>query len=186
MSESEITEVRASDLLANELNFQQEQFALEWMANGCNGTRAAIAAGYTVGNAAWQASMLLSNPKVAKFIEARRAERRAEIDLALREKHLSPDRIIADLAEMAGWDLSLLLDDQGRIDRTKIKANAKQLKSVEIDGHKTKISGPDRLAAYRLLMDALGLLKPAQTNIQVNVGFAERMALRRARALEDR
>lgn len=186
MSEVEIIEQSASEIAAKDLNFQQEQFALEWLANGYNGMRAAIAAGYSERSATVQGSQLLSNPKVVAFIEARRAERRAEIDLALREKHLSPDRIIADLAEMAGWDLSLLLDDEGRIDRRRIKANAKQLKSVEIDGHKTKISGPDRLAAYRLLMDALGLLKPAQTNIQVNVGFAERMALRRARALEDR
>jgi phage terminase small subunit len=181
---SEELVVLASDELANALNFQQEQFALEWLANGGNATKAAAAAGYA--HPAVIGSRLLGHPGVVALIEARRAERRAEIDLALREKHLSPDRIIADLAEMAGWDLSLLLDDEGRIDRRRIKANAKQLKSVEIDGHKTKISGPDRLAAYRLLMDALGLLKPAQTNIQVNVGFAERMALRRARALEDR
>jgi len=173
-----------SEKLANELNFQQEQFALEWMANGGNGTRAAEAAGYA--HPEQQGSRLLSNAKVVKFIEAKRAERRAELDLALREKHLTPDRIIADLAEMAGWDLSLLLNDNGVIDRAKIKRNARQLQSVEIDGHKTKIKGPDRLAAYRLLMDHLGMLKQSQVNVQVNVGFAERMAARRARALEDR
>lgn len=181
---SEELVVLTSDELANALNFQQEQFVLEWLANGQHGTKAAEAAGYA--HPAVTASRLLNHPGVVALIEARRAERRAALDIALREKHLSPDKIIADLAEMAGWDLSLLLDDRGVIDRSKIKRNAKQLQSVEIDGHKTKIKGPDRLAAYRLLMDHLGMLKTSQVNVQVNVGFAERMAARRARALEDR
>lgn len=182
---SEELVVLASDELANALNFQQEQFALEWLSNGGNATKAAAAAGYA--HPAVIGSRLLGHPGVVALIEARRAERRAQIDLQLREKHLSPDKIIADLSEMAGWDLGDLLDDNGRIDRTKIKARAKQLKSVEIDGAKTKIAGPDRLAAYGLLMKYLKMIGPeVQNNIQVNVGFAERMALRRARALEDR
>jgi len=177
-------ELLPSDKLANELNFQQEQFALEWMANGGNGTQAAIAAGYACPTE--QGSRLLAQPKVLAFIEARRAERRAELDLALREKHMTPDRILAELAEMAGFDLGELLTDNGAVDRTKIRAKAKQLQSVEIDGGKTKIKGPDRLAAFRLLMDHLGMLKQNQVNVQVNLDFGERMAARRARALEDR
>lgn len=182
---SEELEVLKSDTLANALTFQQEQFALAWLANGGNGTHAAAEAGYA--HPAVAGSRLLNHPGVVALIEARRAERRAEIDLALREKHLTPDRIIADLAEMAGWDMSDLLDDVGRIDRTKIKRNAKQLQSVEIDGVKTKIKGPDRLAAYRLLMDYLGLLKPStQVNVQVNADFGDLMEARMRRALEDR
>lgn len=176
--------VLASDAAANELNFQQEQFALEWLANGGNGRRAAMAAGYS--SADDTACRLLNHPKVVAFIEAKRAERRAAIELELRDKHLTPTRIVADLSEMAGFDLGELLDGQGRIDRTRIKRVAKQLQAVEIDGAKTKIKGPDRLAAYRLLMDYLGMTKQNQVNVQVNVGFGERMALRRARALEDR
>lgn len=181
MSEMELL---PSDALGNELNFQQEQFALTWMSNGGNATAAAREAGYSHPDV--QGSRLLGNVKVVAFIEARRAERRAEIDLALRDKHLTPARIVADLSEMAGFDLGELLDGQGRIDRTRIKRVAKQLQAVEIDGAKTKIKGPDRLAAYRLLMDYLGMTKQNQVNVQVNVGFGERMALRRARALEDR
>lgn len=184
MSESTDIALLPSEQLANDLNFQQEQFALEYMANGGNGTRAAIAAGYSCPEQT--ASRLIRHPKVVKFIEARRAERRAELDLMLREKHLTPDRIVAELSEMAGFDLGELLDDMGRVDRAKIKAKAKQLQAVEIDGSKTKIKGPDRLAAMRLLMDHLGMLKQNQVNVQVNLDFGERMAMRRARALEDR
>ena len=182
MAQEDDIELLPSEKLANELNFQQEQFVLEYLVNGGNGTRAATAAGYKC--PAETASRLIRHPKVVAFIEARRAERRAELDLALREKHLTPDRIIADLSEMAGFDLGDLLDDLGRVDRGKIKAKAKQLQAVEIDGSKTKIKGPDRLAAYRLLMDYLGMTKQPQVNVQVNLGFGERLAMRRARALE--
>lgn len=181
---SELVEILPSEELANALSFEEELFALEWLSNGNNGTRAAEAAGYKC--PASVSTRLLNRPRIKAFIEARRAERRAEIDLALREKHITPDRIIADLSELAGFDLGDILDDQGRIDRSKLKARAKSLAAVEIDGAKTKVKGPDRLAAYRLLMDHLGMTRQAQVNVQVNLDFGERMALRRARALEGR
>ena len=173
-----------SEEAANELTFQQEQFALTWLANGGNGTRAAEEAGYANGHVAqWR---LLRNEKVVKFIEAKRAERRGALDLQLPEKHVKTDRLLAELSEIAGLDLGDILDELGRNDRTKLKGKAKQLQSVEIDGGKTKVKGPDRLAAIRLLMDHFGMLSKQQVNVQVNVGFAERMAMRRARALDDR
>lgn len=180
---SELLERAPSEVLLEALNYQQELFVLTWFSNGFNGTQAAIEAQYAAPRQA--ACRLLTHPGIVAYVEARRSEERAARDLALREKHLTPDKIVADLAEMAGFDLGELLDEGGRIDRTKIKAKAKQLQAVEIDGAKTKIKGPDRLAAYRLLMDALGMLKKDQTNVQVNVGFAERMAARRAKTLED-
>lgn len=92
------------------------------------------------------------------------------------------------LADMARFDLSDVLDPlTGKIDRTKIKAMGKQLQSVEVDGAKTKIKGPDRLAAIRLIGDVLGMLKPAaQVNVQVNADFGDLMEARMRRALEDR
>lgn len=177
-------ELRLSDKLASELTFQEEQFALEWLANGGNGMAAARAVGYAQPHV--QGSQVLARPRVAAFIEARRTERRAEMDLALRQKHLSPDALVAMLSDMAQFDLGDILDGQGRIDRTKLKAAAKHLQAVEVDGAKTKIKTQDKLATIRLIMDALGMLKTSQTNVQVNVDFGDRMAARRARALEGR
>lgn len=173
-----------SDKLANALSFQEEQFCLEWMANGGNGTKAARVVGYSAPDVA--ACRVLARPRCIAFIEARRAERRRELDLALREKHLSPDAIVAMLSEMAQFDLGEVLDAQGRIDRTKLKAMAKHLQSVEVDGSKTKIKTNDKLAIIRLLMDNLGMLRQNQVQVNVQVNFAERMAARRARALEGR
>lgn len=177
-------ETLPSEIAANDLNFQQEQFVLEWMANGGNATQAAIAAGYSHPDV--QGSRLLGNVKVVKYIEALRAERRARLDLQMREKHFSKDKVLADLCTMAGFDLGDLLDGQGRIDRTRLKAHAKQLQAVEIDGAKTKIKGPDRLAAYKLLADLMGWSSKTQVNVQVNVGFAELMAARRAKVIDQK
>lgn len=170
------------------LSFQQEAFVLAFMANGGKAQAAAAEAGYA--HVHVTGYKLLANKKIAAAVDALRAERRAEIDMALREKHFSKDKVLADLCEMAGFDLGELLDERGIIDRSKLKAHAKQLGSVEIDGAKTKIKAPDRLKAYGMLADLMGWTAQArqsnQINVQVNVGFAERMAARRNRALEDR
>lgn len=168
-----------------DLNFQQELFVRAYMVNGGNAYDAAREAGYS--SPENQSYRIVSTPRVKAAIEYLRAQRTAAFDLALRDKHFSKDKVLADLCEMAGFDLSEVLNGNGVIDRSKIKAHAKQLQSVEIDGPKTKIKGPDRMAAYRLLADLMGWTASKQTvAVQVNVDFGERMAKRRAKALEDR
>ena len=184
MSAVEIHEQSLAEKLANELTFQEEQFALAYMANGGKVGAAAAEAGYAFPKV--DGSRALARPRVVAYIEALRAERRAEINLALREKHWDKDRLLYELAAMAEFDLGDVLDDRGIIDRSKLKAKAKQLQSVEVDGGKTKIKGPDRLAALRMLAEHLGVTKGQQTNVQVNVDFGDLMAARMKRALEDR
>lgn len=105
--------------------------------------------------------------------------------MKLREKHLSPDRIYAELAAIAGFDIGELLTE-GVIDPRKVTGeHTKALASVEAGKNGYKVKAHDKLAALRLLMDALGMIKQGpQVAVQVNLEFGERMEMRRARALE--
>jgi len=72
-----------------ELTDQQVLFARKYVANGCNGTRAAIDAGYDPASAHSTASALLRIPKVARYV-------RKLLDEIL------PDNVRSWLAEMSG------------------------------------------------------------------------------------
>lgn len=189
---SEIAEVEYVNPL-NELSFQQEQFVLAYMANGGRAPDAAREAGYA--SPEIQGYRVVNTPRVRNAIEALRAERRAAIDLKLRKKHLTPDRILEELATIAGFDLGEVLvqgPDGPRLDVTRLKSrHTRALQAIETERTssattKTKIKVYDKLAALRLLMDHLGMLKASTVAVQVNVDFGERMAARRARALEGR
>lgn len=182
MTMNAITIVSSDDLLSD-FTFQQEQFIHEWFANGFNGTQAALAAGYATPTTT--ASQLLRKPHIKAYVEAKRRERREEMDMALRERHLSPDAILAQLAGIAGFDIGDLLTD-GRIDRLKINGErTKALASVETDGGKTKVKTYDKLKALDMIMDHLGMKKTTNTQVNVQINnFAERMAARKARLLE--
>lgn len=175
------------------LSFQQETFVLAYMANGANATAAAREAGYSYPDT--QAYRVVGTPRIKAAIEHLRAERRAAVDMELRQRHITPDRIVEELSIVAGFDLSQVLvqtPDGPKLDLSRLgEHDARALAQVETErtGGKTtkvKIKAHDKLAALRLLMDHFGMLKQSQVNIQVNVGFAERMAARRNRALEDR
>jgi phage terminase small subunit len=180
--------------LLSELNFQQETFAREFVANGRNGTKAARDAGYASPDVT--AYRMLRTPWIKAFIDFLLARQRELLDQQLRAKHLSPDRLLEELAAIAGFDLGDLIvqtKDGPMLDATRIKAeHTRALASIETEtggkNRKVKIKTHDKIAAIRLLMDHAGMIKQgaSQTNIQINVGFAERMAARRARALEDR
>lgn len=171
--------------LLNDLTFQQEQFVLTFVANGGKAVPAAVEAGY--GSPETVAYRVLAYPKIQSAIKALRAQKRVEMDLALQEKHLSPDRLIAELCIIAGFDLGELLTN-GRFDPTKLQGEAtKAVAGIETSGKGTKIKTHDKLKAIDMLMDHFGLKRtPPAVAVQVNLDFGERMAMRRARALGGR
>lgn len=186
-------EVDEEALLLNDLNFQQETFARAYLANGQNGTKAAMEAGYSSPEQA--AYRMLKTPWIKAFIDYHLAVRRTLIDAELRARHMTPDRIVEELSIMAGFDLSRVIvqtKDGPKVDLTRLDPHsARALQEVSTEhqtGGKTKvkIKAHSKESALRLLMDYYGMLKQSQVNVQVNVGFAEKMAQRRARALEDR
>lgn len=168
----------------NGLTFQEELFCREYIASGHIGESAQAAGiGNTLGSSSTMGSRLLKRPEIQAFIRQLKDE-------AFREMHLTPDAILAELAKLAGFNLGDLLDDYGFIDfglaDSKAKAALKSVKrkpgqfgtSVEVETH-------DKLKAIEMLMLHLGMIqKGPQTAVQVNVDFGDRIAQRRAAALE--
>lgn len=66
---------------ASALTPKQRLFALEYCANGCNATQAAISAGYSVKAAAQVAHETLRIPKVATFVSERLGKREKRLML---------------------------------------------------------------------------------------------------------
>lgn len=179
------------------LSFQQEQFALEYLDNGRNAKQAALYAGYAFPEVAGH--RLCKNVKVARFIRDRRDEQ-------LRLKHMTKDRVLEELAVIAGFDLGEVMsvdaDGNPHLDMSlATREHTRALNSFEterealMDGKgkdarqigtitKVKIKTHDKLRALQMLADYLGITKQAQVNVQVNLDFGERMEARRLRALE--
>lgn len=194
MNDLEISEhLDEEDKLLNDLTFQQETFARTYASNGRNGSAAAREAGYAYPEQ--KAYNLVRVPHVKAYIDYLIARERELRDAQLRARHLTPDRIIEELSVMAGFDLGDLIvqgPDGPRLDATRLKSeHTRALASIETEkGNgrtKVKIKAHDKLRALDMLAKVFGMIKDnSQVNVQVNVGFAERMAARRARALEDR
>lgn len=180
-------------LLLNELTFQQETFVRAYLANGRNGRQAAIEAEYACPEQA--AYRMLKTPHIKAYVDYLTQRERELLNEQLRVRHMGPDRILEELAVIAGFDLGELIvqgPEGPRLDATRIRnEHTRALSSIETDRGagrtKVKIKTHDKLAALRLLMDHAGMIKQApQVALQVNIDFGERMAARRARALEDR
>jgi phage terminase small subunit len=78
--------------MARKLTMRQHKFAVEYVANGGNGTQAAKAAGYGEAGAHVLASNTLRNAKVQQVIA--QAEARM-----IRRIEVTPDKIMADLED---------------------------------------------------------------------------------------
>lgn len=91
---------------ARKLAPKQEQFILEYLANGFNATRAAIAAGYKKANADTQGSRLLANPKIAAVI----AERTRQM---CEKREITAERVLDEIAKMAYLDPRKLFTGDG-------------------------------------------------------------------------
>lgn len=157
------------------LSFQQEQFALEYLANGRNAKQAALYAGYAFPEVAGH--RLCKTVKVARFIRDKRDEQ-------LRLSHMTKDMVLEELAHIAGFDLGRVMTN-GALDPSKMAGeHTRALSSVEHGKAGTKVKTHDKLRALQMLADYLGITKQAQVNVQVNLDFGERMEARRLRALE--
>jgi len=87
---------------------QQERFLTEYMKNGFNGQKAAMAAGYSKKTATVQASRLLTHPKVAQELERRlsRQVKMADIDAA---------RVLKELERLGLADVRGAFDEAGNL-----------------------------------------------------------------------
>lgn len=172
----------ADDDWSKDLNYQQEQFVLEYEALGFkHAGKAAKRAGYAASEN--QGPRLLTRAHVRAAVDYRR-------ELFYRSKHLGRNAILYELAAVAGFDLGKFMSG-GELDLNKIKGEAtRALKSVESTTttdkddrttSKIKVTTHDKLAALRLLMQHLGMIQEGAVNLQVNLDFGERLAARRAR-----
>ena len=87
---------------------RHELFAREWVID-MNGTRAAIAAGFSEFTAAEQASRLLKNVKVQRIIQSLQSKRASKLDI-------KADRIAEELARMGFANMHdyIRIDGDGR------------------------------------------------------------------------
>lgn len=170
--------------LRNSLTFQEELFCSEYVERGVIVDAAQAAGiGNTYASSAQMGSRLYKRPEIKAYIRHLKDEK-------LRELHITPDGLLAELAKMAGFAIGDLLDTDGHLDFSKLDAKSKAaLKSVKRKpgqyGTSVEVEGHDKLKAIELLMNHAGMLKTGpQVAVQVNVDFGERMAARRAKALE--
>jgi phage terminase small subunit len=76
---------------------KQQQFILEYLANGFNGTQAARTVGYAARNADTQASRMLANPRIWAVV----VERRQKL---LDRREITAERVLDEIAKMAFLD----------------------------------------------------------------------------------
>lgn len=159
---------------AQALTFRQEQFVREYEALGFkHKEKAGLIAGYAPGGGA----QVTKIPRVAQAIEDRH-------NAYLRSRHLGRDRILEELAMVAGFDLGDILT-RGVLDTKKLKGKAtRAIASITKTDKGTTVKTHDKLAALRLLMQHLGMIQEGQVNLQVNLDFGERMAARRAKVID--
>jgi phage terminase small subunit len=87
---------------------KQKLFVEAYLANGCNGTQAAISAGYSARTAKQQASENLSKPDIQAAIQAAMAPRVAKFGLTL-------DRLEEELACITFLDPRRAYDEEGHL-----------------------------------------------------------------------
>lgn len=142
------------------LNIKQRAFADYYLIDQ-NASAAYVKAGYTAKNenvAAANASALIRTHKVAAYIEQRRKK-------VLDKLEISQERVLAEVARLAYFDLSKCYGPDGKIlplaemDEDTRRAIA----SIELDaGVVTKLRGHDKHSALDKLMRFLQLYKEVQ------------------------
>lgn len=96
---------------------KQQRFVEEYLVD-CNGTQAAIRAGYSARTANVQASQLLAKLSIQEAIQAARAERARRVEQST-GRELSPDRVLKEYLDLAFNDLRDCFEQVG--DTLKIK-----------------------------------------------------------------
>jgi phage terminase small subunit len=146
---------------------KQRLFCEKYIELGFNGTKAAIAAGYSKNGAGQTAHYLLNNPQINKYIES------AKEDLGVR-LGITRERIAQELAKTAFFDPRKLYDEDGNVvDFSKIDDDtAGAINNVEIIedrlGQTTtkKIRVNDKVRAAELLTEMLGYKAPVRQEIK--------------------
>lgn len=93
---------------STELTPKQALFVSEYLANGLEGKKAAISAGYSIKTADSQASQLLSNPKVAAEIAKRHGKRLGKLEI-------TADKVLQELAKLAFFDIRKFYNADGTL-----------------------------------------------------------------------
>lgn len=170
-----------------DLNPKLRHFADEFLANGRNGKRAAIAAGYAEKSAEVTASRLLRNAKVDAYITAR--EKALQRKLELRQEN-----VLELLRDMAFADFGELYDENNTLKPVKdwplalrrLVAGVEVFEEFEGSGEERtqigltkKVKLLDRVKVLEMAMRHFGLFK--SDNEQVGGSIADRLAAARAR-----
>ena len=87
---------------------KQENFVAQYLANGLNATKAAIAAGYSKRTAQEQGSRLLSNVMVSAEIAGRTRDRMERLEV-------TADLVVQEIAKMAFFDPRKLFNGDGSL-----------------------------------------------------------------------
>jgi phage terminase small subunit len=93
--------------LANDLTRKQQIFIAEYLKDS-NGTRAALAAGYSKNGAESTASTLLRNPKVSEVLSKKTAS-------ILEKLGLSAEKVLKELMKLAFLDARKFYNDDGSL-----------------------------------------------------------------------
>lgn len=148
---------------AKAANNRRKLFVEAYLANGRNGTQAAIAAGYSAKTAAVKASQLLTEVKIAQAIDARAEKLQAAMEL-------TTENVLRELARIALFDPATLYDAEGKLLPVhQMPADTRAaIASLEVDqtaaGEKTiintsKIKLHDKNSALEKGMRHLGLFE---------------------------
>jgi phage terminase small subunit len=141
---------------ADGLSVEERVFALAYLANGFNGTKAYLTMKPDVksNTAATEAWKLLRKPEIAAFIAASQ-------DKAWKGLQMSGDEALARVALDARADVRELFDDNGR--RLPVHkfpdSIANSIESIEVKRGSFKVKLASKSAARRVILEQTGKLK---------------------------
>lgn len=116
-----------------ELTDKQKRFAENYLEVS-NGTRAALAAGYSESGAATESSRLLKNDKVRAYIDELQAERRETIQNTLKKQAVEAVEILLELARSAESENVKMQAVKDILDRAGYKPTEKSENKNEMSG----------------------------------------------------
>lgn len=153
---------------ADGLTGKQRAFVEHWLANGFNGRRAAVAAGYAPGSADVEASRQLANAKVASAIEMALGELGIARIWILRELAAIARGVATDVAEWSEAGVKVKPSSELTRDEAALVESIEE-EATEF-GPRVKVKLRDKLAALNALARALGLHRG--DGIAINSGGA--------------
>ena len=174
------------------LTDKQHRFCEEYLANGYNGTQAAISAGYSEDSARQLASDTLSKPYIQTYLEDRKAQIAARLEV-------NQDRILRELSRIAFSDIRKLynvdgalksvhdLDDDAACVLASVETYEERIEGEAV-GENKKVKVYDKLKAIETINKMLGYNAPDKsvvTGINYNAEVSKDEAKAISDALED-